>query len=82
MIATYALCGFSNLSTIGIAMGVLGGMAPSKRHILAKIAFRALISGCICCFYTAEVYYRISLNTVSSTSTLHKVKVRKNRTKL
>ncbi|KAK6055684.1 nucleoside transporter, NupC family [Cooperia oncophora] len=36
MIATYALCSFSNLGTIGIAMGVLGGMAPSKRACISR----------------------------------------------
>ncbi|PIO54273.1 hypothetical protein TELCIR_24368 [Teladorsagia circumcincta] len=55
MIATYALCSFSNLGTIGIAMGVLGGMAPSKRHVLARLVFRALICGCVCCLYTAAL---------------------------
>ncbi|KAK6045059.1 hypothetical protein COOONC_17436 [Cooperia oncophora] len=55
MIATYALCSFSNLGTIGIAMGVLGGMAPSKRHVLARLAFRALVCGCVCTLYTAAL---------------------------
>ncbi|VDO43806.1 unnamed protein product [Haemonchus placei] len=55
MIATYALCSFSNLGTVGIVMGVLGGMVPSKRHILARMVFRALICGCVCCLYTAAL---------------------------
>ncbi|XGW12559.1 hypothetical protein V3C99_013328, partial [Haemonchus contortus] len=55
MIATYALCSFSNLCTVGIVMGVLGGMVPSKRHILARMVFRALICGCVCCLYTAAL---------------------------
>ncbi|KAK6022606.1 Na+ dependent nucleoside transporter, partial [Ostertagia ostertagi] len=41
--------------TIGIAMGVLGGMAPSKRHVLARLVFRALVCGCVCCLYTAAL---------------------------
>ncbi|CAI4226565.1 unnamed protein product [Auanema sp. JU1783] len=55
MIATYALCGFSNFSSIGIQLGVLGGMVPSKKKVLAKIVLRALLAGCISCFFTATV---------------------------
>ncbi|KAK5972312.1 Sodium/nucleoside cotransporter [Trichostrongylus colubriformis] len=55
MIATYALCSFSNLCTVGIAMGVLGSMVPSKRHVLARVVFRALICGCVCTLYTASL---------------------------
>uniref|UniRef100_A0A914XAR9 Concentrative nucleoside transporter C-terminal domain-containing protein n=1 Tax=Plectus sambesii TaxID=2011161 RepID=A0A914XAR9_9BILA len=53
MIATYALCGFSNFSSIGIQLGILGGMAPGKKSILSKIALRALVAGSISCFMTA-----------------------------
>lgn len=55
MIATYALCGFSNFSSIGIQLGVLGGMAPERKPLLAKISLRALLAGCISCFYTAAL---------------------------
>ncbi|GMR36878.1 hypothetical protein PMAYCL1PPCAC_07073 [Pristionchus mayeri] len=55
MIATYALCGFSNFSSIGIQLGVLGGMAPDRKPLLAKISLRALLAGCISCFYTAAL---------------------------
>uniref|UniRef100_A0A914C4R2 Sodium/nucleoside cotransporter n=1 Tax=Acrobeloides nanus TaxID=290746 RepID=A0A914C4R2_9BILA len=55
MIATYALCGFSNFSSIGIQLGILGGMAPGKKSLLAKIALRALMAGCISCFMTASL---------------------------
>ncbi|WKX94168.1 hypothetical protein Q1695_011435 [Nippostrongylus brasiliensis] len=55
MIATYALCGFSNFCSVGIVLAVLGGLAPSKRQILARTIFRALVCGCICCLYTAAV---------------------------
>lgn len=55
MIATYALCGFSNFSSIGIQLGILGGMAPTKKPLLAKIALRALMAGCISCFMTASL---------------------------
>ncbi|GMT15019.1 hypothetical protein PFISCL1PPCAC_6316 [Pristionchus fissidentatus] len=55
MIATYALCGFSNFSSIGIQLGVLGGMAPERKPLLAKLSLRALLAGCISCFYTAAL---------------------------
>uniref|UniRef100_A0A1I7ZQT4 Sodium/nucleoside cotransporter n=1 Tax=Steinernema glaseri TaxID=37863 RepID=A0A1I7ZQT4_9BILA len=55
MIATYALCGFSNISSIGIQLGVLGGMAPKRKALLARIAPRALVAGSISCFITACV---------------------------
>jgi len=47
MIATYALCGFSNFGSIGIALGTIGGMAPARKPLLAKIALRAMIAGAI-----------------------------------
>uniref|UniRef100_A0A914W8Y5 Sodium/nucleoside cotransporter n=1 Tax=Plectus sambesii TaxID=2011161 RepID=A0A914W8Y5_9BILA len=53
MIATYALCGFSNIGQIGISMGLLGTMEPSKRHIFAKVAVRALVAGSLSCVMTA-----------------------------
>lgn len=54
-IATYALCGFSNLSSIGIQLGCLGAMAPERKEDFARIALRALISGSAACFMTACV---------------------------
>ncbi|KAF8524798.1 Na+ dependent nucleoside transporter C-terminus-domain-containing protein [Hysterangium stoloniferum] len=44
-IATYALCGFSNLGSLGIQIGVLGALAPSRSRIIAKIAPSAMICG-------------------------------------
>uniref|UniRef100_A0A1I7SV86 Sodium/nucleoside cotransporter n=1 Tax=Bursaphelenchus xylophilus TaxID=6326 RepID=A0A1I7SV86_BURXY len=55
MIATYALCGFSNLGSVGIQLGVLGGLAPTRKALFAKIAFRALFAGSISCFMTASL---------------------------
>jgi len=55
MIATYALCGFSNFSSIGIQLGILGGMAPKRKPLLSKIVLRALMAGCISCFMTASL---------------------------
>lgn len=53
VISTYALCGFSNISSIGIQLGALGAMAPSRRGDLSKVIIRAMIAGNIACFMTA-----------------------------
>ena len=55
MIATYALCGFSNFASIGIQLGILGGMAPRRKPLLSKLSFRALMAGSISCFITASL---------------------------
>ncbi len=45
IILTYALCGFSNISVIGILIGGISAMAPNKRAILSKFGMRALLGG-------------------------------------
>ncbi|KAH9412608.1 hypothetical protein DERP_006570 [Dermatophagoides pteronyssinus] len=54
-IATFALCGFANLSSIGIQVGSLSTLAPSRSSDLAELAFRAMLTGSIACFTTACV---------------------------
>src|SRR5207245_9423183 len=44
-IATFALCGFANFSSIGIQIGGIGALAPNKREQLAKLGFRAMLAG-------------------------------------
>src|SRR5579863_7203308 len=44
-IATYALCGFANFSSIGIQIGGIGSLAPSRKSDLARVGFRALLAG-------------------------------------
>ena len=44
-IATFALCGFANFSSIGIQIGGLGALAPSRRGDLARLGFKAMIAG-------------------------------------
>lgn len=44
-IATFALCGFANISSIGIQIGGLGALAPNRRADLARLGFRAMIAG-------------------------------------
>lgn len=55
IIASYALCGFANISSIGIQLGGIGGIAPERRHELAVIAWRALIAGALASFMTATI---------------------------
>lgn len=52
-ILTYALCGFSNFSAIGIQVGGIGGLAPSRRDDIARLGLRAMIGGMIACLMTA-----------------------------
>jgi CNT family concentrative nucleoside transporter len=54
-IATYALCGFSNLGSIAIQVGGIGAMVPEKRATLARHGFPAMIAGSFACFMTACV---------------------------
>ncbi|XP_054710609.1 solute carrier family 28 member 3-like isoform X2 [Uloborus diversus] len=54
-IATYALCGFANLSSIGIQVGALGALAPSRKADVARIALSAMMCGSATCFMTACV---------------------------
>jgi len=52
-IATYALCGFANIGAMGVQIGGISGICPSKRPVLAKLALRAMIAGTMACFMTA-----------------------------
>ncbi|GFR79606.1 solute carrier family 28 member 3-like [Elysia marginata] len=53
VIATYALCGFSNLASMGVQLGGLGALAPSRKSDMSKIVVRAMIAGNVACFMTA-----------------------------
>ena len=55
IIASYALCGFANVSSIGIQIGGIGGIAPERRHDLARIAGRALVAGALASFMTGAI---------------------------
>lgn len=53
IIATYALCGFANLASVGIQIGGIGAIAPDRRLDLCRLGIRALIGGTLACLYTA-----------------------------
>jgi CNT family concentrative nucleoside transporter len=55
IIATYALCGFANFSSIAIQIGGIGGIAPTRRSDLARIGLRAMIAGTLAAFMTAAI---------------------------
>jgi CNT family concentrative nucleoside transporter len=55
VILTYALCGFSNLASIGILIGGIGALAPNQRPVLAQLGLKALLGGSLACFLTACV---------------------------
>jgi CNT family concentrative nucleoside transporter len=54
-IATFALCGFANFSSIGIQIGGIGALAPNKREQLAKLGFRAMIAGTMANLMSASI---------------------------
>ena len=54
-IATFALCGFANLSSIGIQIGGIGALAPDRKHDLARLGFRAMIAGTLANFLSATL---------------------------
>ncbi|HEY6362077.1 MAG TPA: NupC/NupG family nucleoside CNT transporter [Vicinamibacterales bacterium] len=54
-IATFALCGFANFSSIGIQIGGIGALAPERRHDLARLGLRAMIAGTFANFVTATI---------------------------
>ncbi|XP_061179839.1 solute carrier family 28 member 3-like [Saccostrea echinata] len=52
VIATYALCGFSNIGSMGIFLGGMSALVPSRRGDLSKIVVRAMVAGNVACFLT------------------------------
>jgi CNT family concentrative nucleoside transporter len=52
-IATFALCGFANFSSIGIQIGGIGALVPARRHDLARLGVRAMVAGTLANFVTA-----------------------------
>ena len=52
-IATFALCGFANISSVGIQIGGIGALAPERKQDLARLGFRAMIAGTLANFVSA-----------------------------
>lgn len=53
--ATYALCGFANFGSIAIQIGGIGGIAPQRRHDLAKLGLKAMMGGALASWLTATM---------------------------
>ena len=60
LVASYALCGFANLGSIGIQVGGVGSLIPERRSELAKLGFRAMLAGTLANFMTACIAGLIS----------------------
>src|SRR6202042_772144 len=54
-IATFALCGFANFSSIGIQIGGIGALAPNKRTELARLGIRAMLAGTMANLMSASI---------------------------
>jgi CNT family concentrative nucleoside transporter len=54
-IATFALCGFANLSSIGIQIGGIGALAPTKKGELARLGIRAMLAGTMANLMSASI---------------------------
>jgi concentrative nucleoside transporter, CNT family len=54
-IATFALCGFANFASIGMQIGGIGALAPTRRGDLARLGLRAMIAGTLANFVTAII---------------------------
>jgi len=55
VLATYALCGFANFSSIAIQVGGIGSLAPERRGDMAKLGLRAMIGGLLASYLTATI---------------------------
>lgn len=55
LIASYALCGFANIASIGIQVGGIGAMAPERRKDLAQLGVKALIGGNLATFVSTGI---------------------------
>ncbi len=55
VIATYSLCGFANISSIGIQIGGIGSLAPDRRSDLVRLGPRAMLAGAMACWMTGDI---------------------------
>lgn len=55
LLSTYMLCGFANVASIGIQIGGIGVLAPTRRKDLSELGVKALIAGTIASLYTAAI---------------------------
>ena len=54
-IATFALCGFANFSSIGVQIGGIGALAPNRKADLARLGIRAMLAGTMANLMSASI---------------------------
>lgn len=54
-IVTFALCGFANISSIAILIGGIGGMAPNRKHDIARLGWKAVLGGTLANLLSATI---------------------------
>lgn len=54
-IVTFSLCGFANISSIAILIGGIGGMAPNRKHDIARLGWKAVAAGTLCNLLSATI---------------------------
>ena len=64
VIATYALCGFANIASIGTVMGALGSMCPPKASAISSMTVRAMLTGTIVSLMNACVAGKFNIIVV------------------
>jgi concentrative nucleoside transporter, CNT family len=69
-IVSYGLCGFANLGSLGIQIGVLGALAPSRSKIIAKLALSAMICGFLSTLQTAGIASVLKLHVLTALFTI------------
>lgn len=55
VITTYALCGFANLSSMGMLIGAFGAMAPTRKAHVTRIVFSAMVAGSLASYMTGSI---------------------------
>ncbi len=55
LVASFAICGFANFSSIGMQIGGIGELAPERRTDLTKLAFKALLCGTLSSYLSAAI---------------------------
>ena len=55
IIASFALAGFANFSSIGIQIGGIGALIPERKSELAQLGFRAMLAGTMANFISAAI---------------------------
>lgn len=77
LIATFALCGFANFGSVAILIGGVGGMAPDRRHDLARLGMRAMFCGTLASYLAAAIAGMIQARVADAAdgSTVHSILV-------